>query len=830
MDLSRFQPPPLRLRSGSDLRDYYYLTIAVGIGLLVTILAFTAVVRTQANSREKDFRAYAALTAGSLELFLSNQIIHLQFLESELPKNPSNLANNRELIRDTLRNTVFTHVTGFRRLPSGTQVSPLFSGRSESGGEIQESLLVGSSDFTKALAQLHESRLKYLTFFLEWNGQVLFTVLWRHYGPDRLYFAAFAPAANILPPDAALARATIAVEQQKPVEGLFLMEKDGTTKVRRMSREELAEARAESHVWFQAEVPILGANTTSHIYSAGEGTRSYVMAWPATVLVSGVVITLLLGVLVFGLINRNLAIKEQVRSKTKDLEIESQKAREATLAKSRFLANVSHEVRTPLNLIMGMGELLRETQLTKEQREYVESFSRASSHLLRMIDDILHIARLDTSDVNFVLKDVNTIEFLEDIGQLFYPLCQQKKIGFYCNFDPNMPRTIRIDPERLRQIIINLLNNAVKFTDTGHISLEAKVMRSGAPVPPVTRFEFSISDTGLGIPQQHLEQIFQEFYQVDTTSTRNKGGVGLGLSIVQSLVKRMNGSVRVHSEPGKGTLISVQLPVEFDSPLSWTDDYVATAESPKKALVLYRGEATAALVKNTLSAKGVEVDSLRLSPGTMEAISGKLFEYDRILAERAPDSELSYPAELGTRLVEIVDEAHDESARQPRDRDITRPLLPSRLLIACGFLPRVRKKQVLPNVEQNLFAGKSILIAEDDEGNLLLLKAYLKSLPCRYTLVKNGAEAYEAALREKPDLIITDLQMPVMDGYTLVQKLRELEKTPNSPRYNVVVLTADAMPESVELAAKLGISKFVTKPLRKRQFLQILEETLSAQA
>jgi len=259
----------------------------------------------------------------------------------------------------------------------------------------------------------------------------------------------------------------------------------------------------------------------------------------------------------------NLLLEEKVRERTKKLTQANRKLRELNKLKSQFLANMSHELRTPLNAIMGFTSLLQEGiygEITPKQKRILERIYTNAEHLLRLINDLLDLSRIEAGKMSLEVEEVNLEELVQGALSLIEPQLKKKKLKFNLSIEPDLP-LMRTDPAKVKQILFNLLENSVKFTPEGEIFLGVeKTKKEGKEFIKIT-----VKDTGIGIPQKELKNIFQEFHQVDGSSTRRFGGTGLGLSIVKKLTKLMGGNIKVKSEIGKGSTFKVYLPVKMEN-------------------------------------------------------------------------------------------------------------------------------------------------------------------------------------------------------------------------------------------------------------------------
>ncbi len=528
-----------------------------------------------------------------------------------------------------------------------------------------------------------------------------------------------------------------------------------------------------------------------------------------------------------------------------DLEKAKREADEANEFKSSFMARMSHEIRTPLNAITGMSYLLKKTEISLTQSMYIDRITQAANNMLSISNDILDFSKIEAGKVELEITSFSMDQVIQDVVNIISYKIEEQGIGFRLSKDPLVPNWFFGDSKRIQQVLLNVLNNAAKFTTAGEVSLDVRLM---AKENDKYHISFTIKDTGIGMSEEQVNRLFTPFEQGDSSINRRFGGSGLGLSIVKNLLDMMGGEIKVFSTPGEGStfIIHLSLNVDKEKEAVYIKALSANHFKDVRTLVLEKSGANINLIESYLGSFGMhcELTSSESSALTMlEAANGKFAKpFDLFIID------YDTPAEGGFNFVEAI-RNNNRIVKIPKlimllpmmrvdlfdrlneygiDMGIGKPIIPSILLngildifnlkAVSGSQPRSKESATI-----KLDQPHRVLLAEDNKTNQLIAKALLEQIGIESIIANDGREAVEQYQEhgDSIDLILLDLHMPVMNGYEAAEKIRALSS--NVP---IVAMTADVILGVRDKCQQSGIYHYISKPFNPDHFIQSIKDII----
>ncbi|MFA9464756.1 MAG: response regulator [Velocimicrobium sp.] len=536
-------------------------------------------------------------------------------------------------------------------------------------------------------------------------------------------------------------------------------------------------------------------------------------------------------------------LMEEIAEKNKELLIAKNIAEEAAKVKSDFLANMSHEIRTPMNAIMGMTYLIQKTNLTNKQKDYIDKIHRSSQHLLGVINDILDFSKIEAGKLDIEYTEFNLRRVLENLSDLIGDKCREKGLELVFDVDSEISYCLYGDQLRLSQILINYANNAVKFTEKGEIIVRIKMI-SREEENYFIRFE--VKDTGIGLTDEQKDRLFQSFQQADTSTTRKYGGTGLGLAISKRLANLMGGEVGVDSEYGKGSTFWFTVMLKAGSKI---EDVVASDINivGRRVLVVDDNEQARNILADMLTAMSLRVDKAESGQKAVEMTidAGHRNDFYEIIFMDMQMPEMN-GIEAYTKIISLDihdrprcimvtgygrEEIFHEADKAGIDLVLVKPVNPmvlyeSVIRVCGGEISRDKNSNMITDTMKitSIIAGirgANILLVEDNDLNQQVAMELLEEGEFQTDIADNGAIALEKVSEKKYDIILMDMQMPVMDGLEATRRIRSSQEYAKLP---IIAMTANAMEKDRQLCLESGMNDHIAKPIDPEQLFLILSK------
>jgi signal transduction histidine kinase/CheY-like chemotaxis protein len=532
-------------------------------------------------------------------------------------------------------------------------------------------------------------------------------------------------------------------------------------------------------------------------------------------------------------LTREIAQRERIEH---DLRIAKEQAEGASVAKSEFVANMSHEIRTPMNGVLGMIELLSQSVLNSQQRGFLEIARTSSESLLNVINSILDFSKIEAGKLELESVPFDVRAIAEDVAALFTANAQSAELELVCFVAPDVHTRVRGDPTRLRQILTNLLGNAIKFTEHGEVALRVhEISRYGDAV----MLEFEVRDSGIGMSREQMQRLFEPFQQADGSMTRRFGGSGLGLAITKQLTELMGGTIDFQSELGKGALFVVRIPflLQPSEPLA--------ADSASldgcRVLIVDDNATNREILAHYLRGWGIEPQqaaSAEQALALMHAAVGLGRPFDAALLDlqmpgtdgRELAARIKADAVLAAIPLVLLSSVGNTTLPDGAQADfalsLTKPvrygLLRDALFqVIHGVTPAYARTQK-PATDAGPALSGSVLMAEDNRVNQMVATSMLRAMGLDVDLAENGEEALRMSAAKRYRLILMDVQMPVMDGLAAARAVRELEQRAGLPPVPIIAITANAMTDDRQACLEAGMDDYLAKPFKRAQLREIL--------